>query len=335
MSVRTAIIGATGALGQELFAALAEVAREGELDLEPPVLCTTGRTAGEPFAWLEEDEEVAVEPFGPAALRGCSYALVAVPAAAAAGVVATLQQLGMATVDASRAHRQTAPLFFDHRPPPLAGVGLVALPSPEALMLARVVAALDDLDPLRLSATVLRAASAAGQAGVSELAEATGLLLNGQEPPTPKLGHRLAFNLVPQAGAFDGAHAQAERDLALELPALCGRPLAVASTIAYGPWFYGHFATVSLSFGRPTTAEAVRERLEAAGHVKVLDNPAEAVYPMPSLATGDDAVLVGRVRADPSDPNGVQLVVVMDAVRATAALAVEALQALVRAREAH
>ncbi len=329
MPLQTAIVGATGVLGQELLAALAELARDGEADLAPPVLCATGESAGETFPWLE-DEELAVEPFSTAAVRGAAAALVAVPPAAAPGIVQKLRELGVAAVDASRAHRQTAPLFFDTRPPSLAGAPLVATPSAEAHLLARPLAALLEWEPSSVHATVLRPASAAGEAGVSELAQATGLLLNGEEPPAPRLGHRLAFNLVPQAGAFEGPDAEAERDLAWELPRLVGRELAVASTVLFGPWFYGHLATATVGFSREATADRVRERLESAPQVKVLDDPSEAVYPMPSLATGDGAVLVGRVRADPSREHGVQMVLAMDAVRATAVLAVKALLALAR-----
>lgn len=335
MSVRTAIVGATGALGQEILAALAEVARDGELELEPPVLLATSRTAGEAFPWLDEDEDLALEPFAAEAVRGLAYALVAVPAAAAGSIVKTLRLQGLAVIDASRAHRGEAPLFFDVRPPVLVGQQLVSLPSPEALLVARVLHALADLEPSWVRATILRPASAAGQAGVTELGEGTGRLLNGQEPETQTLPHRLAFNLVPQAGPFDGADTEAETDLAREVALLVGRPVRIASTVGFAPWFYGHFATLSVGLCRPASAEAVRERLEHATRVKVLDNPAEGIYPMPSLATGDDAVLVGRVRADPVEPGAVQLVAAMDGLRATAALAVEALQALVRSREAH
>jgi aspartate-semialdehyde dehydrogenase len=69
--------------------------------------------------------------------------------------------------------------------------------------------------------------------------------------------------------------------------------------------------------------------------VKVLDDPATAVYPMPALATGDDALLVGRIRVDTLSSTGIRLVAAMDGARASASHAVAALEAVARARQAH
>jgi aspartate-semialdehyde dehydrogenase len=336
MSVRVAVVGATGLVGQELLGALSEAAQEGELDLAPPLVLATGRAAGETFPWIEEDEELVLEPFSAENAREARFALVAVAPEAAGGVVETLRKLGVTSVDVSRAHRETSPLYFDRRPPPLAGATVVALPSVEALLVGRVVEAVRGLGPVRVGGTLLRPASAAGQAGVGDLAEAAGRLLNGQEPEAPALGHRLAFNLVPQAGAFEGAHAQAELDLEAEVRRLVGEPaLQVWSTVGYAPWFHGHFAALELQFGAAVTEGAVRAALEGGPGVKLLDDTAQAVYPMPSLATGDSAVLVGRVRGDRADATRVHLVAAVDGLRATAVLAVEALGALVRAGRTH
>jgi aspartate-semialdehyde dehydrogenase len=336
MSVRIGLVGATGALGRELLAALAEVAREGVLDIAPPVLLATPCSAGETFGWLEDDDELVVEAFTAESVRGLAYAIVAVPEAASAEVCATLARQGISVVDASRAHRARAPLFFDARPPGLGGVSLVALPSVEALLLSRVVHALQSFAPVWVRAELLAPASAAGQAGVGELAEATGRLLNGNEPETPKLPHRLAFNVIPQLGPFTGDRTQSELDASRELLLLTGREgLPSALTVGLGPWFYGHHANVTLGLGRPAVPDELRAALHAATRVKLLDTPGEHVYPMPSLATGDDAVLVGRLRVDPIDPCAVQIVAAMDGVRAAAVLATDALAALVRARESH
>lgn len=336
MSIRVGVVGATGLLGQELVAALAEAAREERLELEPPVLLATSRAEGETVAWLEEDEELVIEPFSAEAIRGLQFAIVAVPAAEVAKVTDVLRKQGVRFVDASRTHRAAAPLFFEAKPVPVVGQAVVALPSPEALLLARVLAALSGLEPVRASATVLRPASAAGQAGVGDLAESTGRLLNGQEPETPVLGHRLAFNVVPQAGPFEGPDAEGERDLEAETRRLLGRAqLPVVSTIAWGPWFHGHFAALELEFAGPVSVDAARGAFERAGLVKLVDRPEEAVYPMPLLATGDEGVLVGRLRGDRADPRRLALVAAIDGLRATAVLAVEAVAAMAGAQDVH
>jgi aspartate-semialdehyde dehydrogenase len=157
-------------------------------------------------------------------------------------------------------------------------------------------------------------------------------MLAFQEPPPPAvLPHRLAFNVIPQVGAVgdDGA-SEDEVQLAAELARLLGQPgLPVAATSLRVPVFYGHVQTVSLATLRPLGAAGAREALRQARGVKLLDTPREGVYPMPMLAVNDDAVLVGRVREDPTTEHGLSLVVVGDNLRKGAAVnAVEVARAL-------
>ena len=336
--MKVGIIGATGVLGREIVSAFSDSGdiRDEFLGNDPPLLLSSGQSAGETFQWLD-DEELVVEVYSPDVVRGLDVALLAVPAPAVPAIAARLRELGITAVDASRTYRATAPLFFDEAPRPanLTGAPLVALPSAESLALARILVALEAFEPLSVRATILKAASGAGQAGVTDLAEGTGRLLNGQEPENPVHGHRLAFNLIPQAGAFVGADAEAELELARDLTKLLGRPIGSAATVAWAPWFFGDFLSITLRFSALVDLASVRGRLSDRAHLKLVDDPASTVYPMPALATGDDAVLVGRLRADPLDSHAIQLVAVMDGARASAAHAVEAFCAVSRARHAH
>ncbi len=336
MSLRVGAVGPTGVLGQELMAALAEAARDGRLDIEPPTLLATAKSAGEAFPWLEEDEDVPVEAFSEESARGLDVALLAVPAQAATELTRQLRQQGTVVVDASSAHRDAAPLFADGPVEALAGGTLVALAAPETLMLTRLLAALSPLGPQWVRVSVLRSASAAGQAGVTELAESTGKLLNGQEPEAPLLGHRLAFNWVPQSGAFSGDVTATESAVERELPrATKLANLKVAATVSHAPWFYGTAAFVTVGLSETAEVARVRALLGESAGLKLLDTPAEAVYPMPLLATGDDAVLVGRIRKDPIDARALELVLAADAVRLSAVQLVAAVEAIARARAAH
>lgn len=333
--MRIAVIGATGALGREIVAALAESAGELELESTPPVLLATPRSAGETFPWLE-DEDLAVEETSEENLRGTEVAVVAVPPAEATAVLATLRSMGIAAADATPASRSTAPLFLDSAPPQgLGALPVLALPGAEALQLARILLALRPLGPKSVRTAVFRAASGAGHSGVSELAESTGKLLNGQEPEAPRFPHRLAFNAIPQVGAFQGASTEAEAQLSSELSRLVGAELRVGATVAWAPWFYAHLQVGSVALASRPDLERARELLRAAPGLKLVDDPAEGVYPMPSLATGDDAVLVGRLREDGADENAIAFVSAMDNVRACAQHSVAALAAVARARAAH
>lgn len=336
--MRIGVIGATGALGREIVAALAESADELNLLRNPPLLFATTRSVGETFPWVG-DEELEIEELTADNVRGLEAAVVAVPEKASAEVLSILRPLGIVAVDTSRAHRATAPLFGEGiSAPRLANESVVALPSAEALMVARALRPLASQGIRGVRAEVLLAASGAGHLGVQELAESTASLLNGQEPKAPGFPHRLAFNLVPQAGSFDDGTTQSENDLSLEVSTLLGkegRSIPFASTVSWGPWFYGYFATVTVSFENPMSVDQARELLREGDGVKLLDDPGEGVYPMPSLATGDEAVLVGRVRTDPLEANGLRFAVSMDNVRGSAMNAIAAVRALSRARNAH
>jgi aspartate-semialdehyde dehydrogenase len=146
-------------------------------------------------------------------------------------------------------------------------------------------------------------------------------LLNGEEPDLSEISHRMGFNLVPQVGAFGaGGHTDDEVAVGSELRRLLSAPtLAAAATAIRVPVFYGHGLAVNVRTSRPLDAEGARALLRASPRVKVVDAPGDRVYPMPMLAVNDDAVLVGRVREDASQVNGLDLFLVADNLRCGAA----------------
>jgi aspartate-semialdehyde dehydrogenase len=162
--------------------------------------------------------------------------------------------------------------------------------------------------------------SGAGQRGVAALEGEVASLMNAREPDAPvAFPHRIAFNLVPQIGAFDvggdGA-STGEQELVREARAILGAPsLPIGATAIRVPVFYGHSLAIDLRTERPLSVAAAREALRAAPGVKVVDDPAERVYPMPMLAVNDDAVHAGRIRVDPSQENGLELFAVGDDLR--------------------
>jgi aspartate-semialdehyde dehydrogenase len=153
---------------------------------------------------------------------------------------------------------------------------------------------------------------------VEQLQREAADLMNGREPVEPtRIRHRIAFNLVPQVGSVDAdGVTEAEASLARDTRRLLGLPgLAISSTAVRVPIFYGHAAAVHVGLERPLTVAAAREALRLAPSVKVIDRPDEGVYPMPMLAVNDDAVLVGRLRADATTGNGLCYFLSIDNLR--------------------
>ncbi len=185
-----------------------------------------------------------------------------------------------------------------------------------------------------LSATVLAPAAGMGRAGLVQLQTEAGDLMNGRDPePGEVIPHRLAYNVVPQVGIFlpDG-RTDEEAGVETDLRRVLGQPaLRATATAIRVPVFYGLTVVARIVTGRAMGAEAAREALRAAAGVKLVDRPGERIYPMPMLSLNDDAVLVGRVRAD-EQARAVELVVTADDLRHAAGAAIRVAELIAAAR---
>jgi aspartate-semialdehyde dehydrogenase len=167
-----------------------------------------------------------------------------------------------------------------------------------------------------------QAASGLGQGGVEELEREARDLLNLREPdPAARFPHRLAFNVIPQVGELVPSGATVEEEqLVRETRKILGEPaLAISATAVRVPVFFGDSASVNVATARPLGATAARAALAKAAGVKVVDDPAQRVYPMPMLVGSEDAALVGRLRDDPSQEHGLDLFVSIENTRKGAA----------------
>jgi aspartate-semialdehyde dehydrogenase len=307
-----ALLGATGAVGR----AVLEVIEDLDVPVSELRLLASARSAGQEIDVRGEPHTVRAVTAD--AFKGIDVAILAAGAEASRAWAPVARQAGALVVDDSAAFREQpgVPIVVPELNPEaldgvVGGAGIVANPNSIAIALALV------LRPLHAAAGVERAVvatyqavSGAGHRGVDQLEREAADLMNGREPAPPlRIPHRIAFNLVPQVGGpigEDGVSAE-EAKIARETPRLLG-------------------------LSRPLSAEAARAALRGAPAVKVVDLPADGVYPMPMLAVNDDAVLVGRVRPDPALPNGLALFLAVDNLRKGGATNLVQLAALVVAR---
>jgi aspartate-semialdehyde dehydrogenase len=313
-----ALLGATGAAGR----AVLEVLEDRDVPLTEVRLLATPRSAGQEIDFRGEPLEVRAVAAG--AFRGCDLALLCAGAEASRTWAPVARAEGALVVDDSPAFREEegVPSVVPEVNPEaldLATRGIVANPGSLAIALSLVLKPLHAAAGLtQVICATYQAVSGLGQHGVEQLEREASDLMNGREPQPPtRVPHRIAFNLVPQVGEVgaDGVVAE-EAELAREVRRLLGLPgLAVSATAVRVPVFYGHAAALHLGLARPLPPDEARAALRQAPAVKVLDRPGEGIYPMPMLAVNDDAVLVGRLRADAALPNGLALFLSVDNLR--------------------
>jgi aspartate-semialdehyde dehydrogenase len=322
-SLSLAVVGATGLAGRAVLDALPDAG----LELRALRLLGSQRSAGTRIE--VGDDEVAVEPLREGAFRGCDVAIFCAPPDVARAWAPRARADGCAVVDASAAFRAdpAVPLILSEvNAAALDGLGkaaLVALPGGAAAALAVALAPLHAAAGLeRLVVTTLQPVSGAGPRALQQLEREASDLMNGREPEAAgAVPHRIAFNLVPQVGAFlaDG-RTDEEAGVAAEARRLLAAPgLLLSVTSLRAPVFYGQIIAVAATTARKLSAEEARGLLRQAPGVKLVDAPGEGIYPMPMLAVNDEAVLVGRVREDVSAERGLELLVSSDDLRQRAA----------------
>jgi aspartate-semialdehyde dehydrogenase len=319
-ALRVAVIGATGALGGEVLAALDAAG----LPIATLVPIATDRSLGAEVELGGGSAPVLTEA---AALDGADVAFVCTPPGAALDWIAAAVQRRVLAVDLSGAlyaserlaeHPQLAALLGAPDAP------VVAPPPGPALAWLRVLTPLHEgLGGVRrVVGTALVSASGSGRAGVDALHGETIALLSqsGDDDEPPVLDHPIAFDALPWAGAIgdDGA-SEAERALAASLRRGLGEDAAVAATVVRVPTFCGDAASLAIECGAPAEPPRVRELLRKALDVELVDDPRG---PTTRAAAGAERVLVGRVRRDPSRPGGVLLWLAVDSARLAAADAV-------------
>lgn len=317
--LRIVLAGATGAVGR----AVIQVLEDLEVEVAELRLLASSRSVGHELDF--QGEPVRVVDTRAGSFKGYDVALLATPPEASRRLAAQAREEGCLVVDDSTAFRtepdvplavaDVNPGALDAAPPR----GIVSNPDAAAVLLSHLLAPLRAAAGLaRVHVTALEAVSESGQRGVAQLEGEIAALMNGREPEPPAtFPHRIAFNLLPQVGpiAADG-ESEGEAAIVRETRAILGAPsLPIRATAVRVPVFYGHALAVNLRTERPLDAAGARAALSKATGVKVVDDPAQSVYPMPMLTVNDDAVHVGRIRADGTQENGLDLFAVGDNLR--------------------
>jgi aspartate-semialdehyde dehydrogenase len=326
-----AVVGATGAVGEELLAVLADrrfPVRELRLFASAPC-------AGQRVRWGGRDH--AVQPLAPGWFAGLDLAFFAAGAEVASAWARAAAAAGVVAIDCSTAFRRdpavplvvpevNAAALRGHR-------GLIANPNCSTILLTLALAPLHRAAGVRAAVVATyQAASGAGRPGIDELRAGIAALARGEAlPPAVALPQQLAGNLFPHVDAFgEDGYTGEEDKLQEEARRILGLPaLRVDATCVRVPVERCHSEAVAVQLERPLTAAAAAALLTAAPGLAVVDDPSAARYPTPSAQTGRDEVAVGRIRRGRVFEPGVTFWLVGDQLRKGAALnAVQIAEAL-------
>jgi aspartate-semialdehyde dehydrogenase len=325
--LNVSITGAHTAVGREIIRTL----EEREFPFE-----SVSRLAPEDQVRDAPDGEgpQPVTPLKPDSFRSVEIAFFAGDARLSRTWIPAALEAGSYVIDLTSEHRADAsiPLCVPPIAPFVRSERRIAA-CPDALTTA-VARALDPLRSrthlTRVTLTSLHSVSTRGLAAVRELELQIAALMNARAAEPKVFKHRVAFNAFPEVGPSLGAEFGDEHGVEAELPrVLDSKDLAVGATCVRVPIFYGNAASVSCEADAAIDVSWLKGALTGTPGVKLLDDPAEHVYPTTQLAVGDDSVLVGRVRPDAGRTGGVSFFISYDPIRLAATNAVAVAEAVV------
>lgn len=318
---RVAVVGATGAVGVEMRRLL----ESRHFPVRELVPFASERSAGGAVSWAGRD--VPLQTLTDGCFRGIDLALFSAGATVSREWGPRAVADGALVVDNSSAWRMDPAIALI-----VPEVNAHALPAPPALIAnpncstIQMVVALEPLHRRfgleRVIVSTYQSTSGAGARAVVELDEGTRGFLSGREPEPKTFAYPIAFNLIPQIDDFaaDG-YTKEEWKMVNETRKIMGLPdLPVTPTCVRVPVHRCHSEMVWASFRDPVDVEEAQRVLAASPGICLEDDPAARRYPMPRTAAGRDAVHVGRIRRDPTDPRALVLWVVADNLLKGAAL---------------
>ncbi len=316
---RVAVVGATGQVGTLMLRLL----RERDFPAAEIVPFASERSAGR-----ELDGGLVVRGLNEDSIKGFDLALFSAGGSTSGEWAPRFAAAGATVIDNSSRWRmqEDVPLVVSEvNPQALAShQGIIANPNCSTMQMVVALKPLHDAAGIeRLVISTYQAVSGTGKAAVDELIGQSHALLHHRliDPPST-YAHQIAFNALPHAGSFAPGedHTDEERKLINETRKILEDPdIRISATCVRVPVFNGHSEAVNVQTREDLSPERARELLESAPGVRVLDDPAGALYPLAIDASGNDEVFVGRIRRDPGHDRALDLWVVADNLRKGAA----------------
>ena len=321
--MKVAIVGASGAVGQEFL----RVLYQQNFPIDELLLFGSSRSAGRKYTFRGKEIEVKELKHNDD-FKGVDIAFTSAGAGTSREYADTITKHGALMIDNSSAFRMDddVPLVV----PEVNGDdafntprNIIANPNCTTIQMVVALKPINDISPIkRVHVATYQAASGAGAAAMDELVEQYAQLGRGEEPTVEKFAYQLAYNVIPQVDVFtDNGYTKEEMKMYNETKKIMHAPdLDVSATCVRVPVMRAHSESIWLETESPISVEEAREALSKAEGVVVFDAPADKKYPMPLHVADEDPVYVGRIRKDLTCDNGLSFWVVGDQIKKGAAL---------------
>lgn len=320
--MNVAIVGASGAVGQEFLRVLAE----RDFPIDNLLLFGSARSAGTKYTFRGKEYTVKLLQHNDD-FKDVDIAFTSAGAGTSKEYLETITKYGAVMIDNSSAFRMDddVPLVVPecnaadalNRPR-----GVIANPNCTTIMMVVALQAIEKLSHIkRVHVSSYQAASGAGQAAMDELIEQYRQALAGDPVKVEKFAYQLAFNVIPQIDVFqENGYTKEEMKMYHETKKIMHTDCLTSATCVRVPSLRSHSEAIWLETDEPVSVEAAREAIASGEGLVLMDNPEKKEYPMPLFLAGKDAVYVGRIRKDLANPNGLTLWLVSDQIRKGAAL---------------
>ena len=317
-----AIVGASGAVGQELL----HVLEQRQFPVSELRLFGSARSAGTSYSFCGKEYKVQLLQHGDA-FKGVDIAFASAGASVSREYAEDITRFGAILIDNSSAFRmdEDVPLVVPEVNAEDALVrprSIIANPNCTTIQMVVALQAIEKVSHIRrVHVATYQAASGAGAQAMKELETQYRQVLNGEQPTVEKFAYQLAYNLIPHIDVFtDNGYTKEEMKMFNETRKIMHSDIRVSATCVRVPSLRAHSESVWVETEQPISVEEAKRAFANAKGCVLMDEPEKKIYPMPLFLSGKDEVFIGRVRKDLTDECGLSFWCVSDQIRKGAAL---------------
>ncbi|MDD2611558.1 MAG: aspartate-semialdehyde dehydrogenase [Bacteroidales bacterium] len=320
--MKIAIVGTSGAVGQEFL----RVLEERNFPMDELMLFGSSRSAGTSYTFRGKSITVKELKHNDD-FKGIDIVFASAGAGTSKEFAETMTKHGAVVIDNSSAFRmdKDVPLVVPEVNPEDAKVrprNIIANPNCSTIQMVVAMNAIEKLSHIKkVHVSTYQAASGAGAAAMDELVEQYAQLQHGEKPTVSKFAYQLAYNVIPHIDVFlENGYTKEEMKMYNETRKIMHSDVEVSATCVRVPVLRAHSETTWVETERPISIEEAKKAFAEADGIVLQQNDAAKEYPMPLFIAGKNPVYVGRVRKDLSNPNGLTFWTVSDQIRKGAAL---------------